>query len=280
MPTAKRTSKKERPPAAGEVEREMLERINATKFDRSGLRIHTAPLARDEYDFRNVESWEAGAVARYEYAREIRRHYDGTRLYYDAVGGSRRARKEMVNWKYPAPNPLPYHVIYDGLFPMPWMEYRRIMGKGKQPVIDRIAAVEEVDQEWFDQGVKSDNTDLSFHRLRIDWSRGSKAIQRELLHWIGSMAKTRSRAKRPVDYSLRLQQLAAWRASRAGMDASEFFNLRKKAFKMSSDGDFKKARINQYDDPSTFNDACRLVDALLGKLLIFSERSFERVVKR
>lgn len=267
MKTTRKPLKKAVTPAQGDVEREMLARIAATKFDRAGLRIHSTPLAREEYDFRGIETWEAEAVARYEYAREIRRHYDAARIFYEATGGSRRAQKEMIGWKFPAPNPLPSHLILDGAFPMAWMELRRIMGPGKPPVIERMGAIHEVEQEWCDRGMESDRTDLSFHRLRIDWSRGSKAIQREMLLWIGAMAKERSRAKSPVDFGLRLQQLAVWRASRAGMDATHFFNLRKKAFKMSSDSDFKNLGINQYDDPSTFKSACRLVDSILKRLL-------------
>jgi hypothetical protein len=228
MPTAKRTSKKARPPAAGEVEREMLERINATKFDRSGLRIHTAPLARDEYDFRDVESWEARAVFQHEYSREIRRNYDASRIYYEAAGGSRRAQKEMVNWKFPAPNPLPYDLIHPGLFPMPWLEYRRIMGQGEQPVIDCMGAVWEVDQEWFDWGMESEETNKSFHRLRLDWSRGRDAIKKDFSAWLDGMSKGRKTIQRRAKGRViedRLDQLVAWRAHRAGLNHAAFTAL-------------------------------------------------------
>jgi hypothetical protein len=210
------------------VEREILELINATKFDRSGLRVHTAPLARDEYDFRGIEAWEVEAVARYEYAREIRRHYDATRIFYDAVGGSRRAQKEMVSWKFPAPNPLPDHLTHSGIFPMPWMEYRRIMGPGKQPEIERMGAIHEVDQEWFDRGMESENTDLSFHRFRVDWSRGRDAIKKDFSAWIDDVSKGRKTyQRRPKNKVIedRLDQLAAWRAHRAGLNHAAFTAL-------------------------------------------------------
>jgi hypothetical protein len=268
MPAIKKTSARngsaDSDTEVGEADREMLKRINATKFDRSGLRIHTAPLARDEYDFRAVKSWEAKMVAEYEYAREIRRHYEAHKILCESLLGSKRARKELMGFKYPAPN----HLIIDrGLFPMPWMELRRIVGPVKQPLIERMGAIQEVDQEWFDRGMGSENTDLSFHRIRIDWSKGSKAIQREMLDWVISMAKGRSHAKYPVDYNVKLQQLAAWRAARAGLNAQDYLKLRMRSFKMSRVEDFRHAGLNAYEDPSTFKKACSVVDTLFKGLL-------------
>jgi hypothetical protein len=258
-----------------EAEREMLERINATKFDRSGLRVHTAPLARDEYDFRAVQPWEAKMVAEYEYDREIKRHYDAERILCEAMLGSTRSKKEMVKWRYPNPNPLAHHHLLGVLFPMPWKEHRRIMGPGTPPEVNGLEAFEEIDEERFNRGLEASTPKWSYHRIFIDWSKGSKAVQREMLHWVSSMAKGRSRAKYPVDYNVRLQQLAAWRAARAGMGAQDYLKLRMHSFKMSRVEDFRYAGLNAYEDPSTFKKACSVVDTILKRNL----KEWEKVVK-
>lgn len=253
----------------------MLERINTTKFDRSGLRIHTAPLARDEYDFRAVQPWEAEMVAKYEYDREIKRHYEAERIVCEAMLGSSRAKKEMMKWRYPNPNPLAHHHLLGAFFPRPWREHRRMWGSGKPPERNGGEAFEEIDEERFNRGLEATIPKWSYHRIFIDWSKGSKAVQREMLQWVSSMSKGRSRAKYPVDYNVRLQQLAAWRAARAGMGAQDFLKLRMRSFKMSRVEDFRHAGLNAYEDPSTFKKACSVVDTILKRNL----KEWEKVVK-
>jgi hypothetical protein len=123
-----------------------------------------------------------------------------------------------------------------------------------------------VDQEWLERGVKAGNPDESFHRLRLDWSKGSKAIRSELLTWAGGLAKAHKRSRSPVDYKFRLQQLAAWRAQRAGMNADEYLKLRLKTFKMARASDLPKAELHAYEDPSTFRNACKVAGSLLKRL--------------
>ena len=259
MATAKRPTKQVTPAPPGEIEAELLERITAAQFDRFGLRIHTVPLARDEYDFRALPVWELERVAKYEYKREIRRYYDAHR---ELLAGNMAALKgRQPSWKNP--NPLVDECL---LFPMPWMELRRIMGPSPESTVERLGAICEVDQDWLEQGVKAENPDLSFHRLRLDLSKGSKAIQRELLAWAGGLAKGRKRARSPVDYSLRLQQLAAWRARRAGMEPDEYLKLRLKTFKMARAADLPKAKLHAYEDPSTFRNACKVADSILKEI--------------
>jgi hypothetical protein len=244
------------------VEKELLERIKATKFAPDGLRVHTAPLSRYEYDFRALPVWEYERVAKYEYKREIQRFYI---THKEMVRGDWPAlKRKQPSWEYPSP--LADECL---LFPIPWMELRRIVGPTPppEPSVGGFTAIHEVDADWLERGIMAEHPDVSFHRLRLDWNKGSKAIQRELLAWTSEMAKAHKRAKNPVDFNLRLQQLAAWRAKRAGMNADDYLQLRLKTFKMGKASDFSKAKLSAYEDPSTFRSACRNVDAILKGLL-------------
>ena len=205
--------------ASRKVEAELLKRIDGTKFDRSGLRIHHSPLAREEYDFRGIEVWEAESVAICEYQRDIKRYYDAAR---ELVTGDLASLKKRPHGPF-HPSPL----ADDPLFPVPSMELRRIMGPGKKPISERITAIREVDQDWFDR-VTGEDPDLSFHRLRIDWRQGREIIKRDLGKWIDELGKNRKTIQRRAKARViedRLDQLAAWRAHRAGLNHAKFTQL-------------------------------------------------------
>ena len=261
MPAARKPTKKSRPAPEGDVEAELLERIATAKFDKSGLRIHHAPLSRDEFDFRALPAWEFERVAKYEYKREIQRFYMAHK---EMVNGEWPALKQrQPSWEYPSP------LADEGLlFPIPWMELRRIVGPTPppEPGVGGFTAIDEVDADWLERGILAEDPDVSFHRLRLDWNKGSKAIQRELLAWTSEMAKAHKRAKNPVDFNLRLQQLTAWRAKRAGMNADDYLKLRLKTFKMARASDLPKSSLHAYEDPSTFRNACKVADSILQGL--------------
>jgi len=227
------------------VRKDLLARITAAEFDKSGLRIHQAPFARDEFDFSWVQPWEAEDVARYEYQRELKRYYDSHRLFLNEDFSAMKKKQSVLvdSWHLQT------------LFPLPYGEFARLFSEDdRRTIVERIGAFHEVDHEWTDR-LTRENPDLSFHHLRIDWSRGRDAIKRDFAKWLDESGKDRKTIqRRPKEkvISERLDQLAAYRAHCAGLNQSSFAAL--------------KPRIS-YGDASAFRKGWKKAEVILKSFL-------------
>ena len=198
------------------VIKELLKRLEKVAFGKDGLRIMPKWLGREEYDFKNVPIDLVPEVMEWEFQRELSPYYTGAALVLRGEYAKFKKTKAVLPW-----------TVWSTLFPLSYNEITKLIGPTKID-LESLGAVTEIDQEWLDQGLKGANPDLSFHRIRLDWRMGSKAIQAELERWIIKMAKDHS-PRRGRTYLKqcddKLDQLAAWRAHRAGCDHDEFKRL-------------------------------------------------------
>jgi hypothetical protein len=214
--------KKDRKPAKKKKAAPLLERLEKVTFGKDGLRELNEFMHPGEYGFHAVTDDIVDLVLEHEIERELHPYYE------NAIHAQRREFEKVSRGTWGIPSALVCFPcsLWAASFPLSWGE---ITG-GQKPVIEResITAVTEIDQEWFDQGLKSSNPELSFHRLRIDWRKGSKAIQAELETWVKEMSSKRP-ARRgrtaAVQMQDKLNHLAAWRAHRAGLCWEEFYAL-------------------------------------------------------
>ena len=200
----------------------ILERLEKVTFGKDGLRELDEFMHPGEHSFHAVTDDIVDLVLEHEIERELSPYYENAihahrGEFYKVSRGTSNIPSALVC--YPSS-------LWSSYFPLSWGE---ITGNIQQEIErESISAVTEIDQEWFDQGIKGANPHLSFHRLRIDWLKGSKAIQEELEKWVKEMASQRP-ARRGRTASVQMQdklnQLAAWRAHRAGLSWHEFRSL-------------------------------------------------------
>ncbi len=174
-------------------------KIKTTKFDRSGLRIHQLPLITEELDFKEIPKEMAQQVAEWEYSRELAANYpDHGRL-------------------------LPY--LWSAFFPLSFREIENLWGEKIRTNTDKIGAFSEIDQDWLAAGMTTKKPELAFHSIRLDWSRGAEAILVDFEKWIRGQSSSRTAKRRRPSSKIhqdRLDQLAAWRAHRAGLSHVHF----------------------------------------------------------
>ena len=201
---------------AENVGKEILKRLEKVAFAKDGLRIMPKWLGREEYDFKNVPIDLVPEVMEWEFQRELSPYYTGAALVLRGEHAKFKKTKAILTFS-----------VWSFLFPLSYNEITKLTGP---TILDKesLGAVAEIDQEWLDRGLEGANPDLSFHRIRLNWKMGSKAIQAEMERWIIKMAKDHSpRRGRPYlkQCDDKLDQLAAWRAHRAGCDHDEFKRL-------------------------------------------------------
>jgi hypothetical protein len=201
----------------------LLARLEAVKFRKDGLRDLNEFMHPGECDFRGVHDGIAGLVLEHEVQRELAPYYENAKhaacgdysLVQRGAGGIKTALVCFPSSLWASFFPLTFREITEAIGPI-------------NPDQEKLGAVTEIDQEWFSQGLQSTNPELSFHRIRIDWTKGFKAIQQEMEGWIKNMAKQHSPRRGRVQWKAqqdKLNQLAAWRAHRAGLNHTSFWQL-------------------------------------------------------
>ena len=284
--------KKRTSAAARKLEEKGGLRLDKTKFE-DGLRVLTKNLHSNEFNFRDVPVEEAEFAVFWECRRELEKYYrghwkphkDGTRIYRPAKGLSLAALHWAMNMQY---FPLPYVEIKKmGLLsflgtPSPpavheedFFEFRRIFEDTQLPIWRRINqfGTQSFSKHVFapvQEGAKrippifNPESSLSMHCLVLDWSRGSKTIQREIEKWVKKMTYLHPAPAQSV-YEKRLDQIGAWRAKRAGLNAQEYLDLRMRTFGCKKTSEMKRDHV-LYEDPSTFRTASKTAEKFIRSI--------------
>jgi hypothetical protein len=203
-------------------------RIKATRFDADGLRIHSLPFHQGEWSFTDIPDHLAKDVAEWEYQRELERNYPTEgRL-------------------------LPF--LWSDFFPLSFSEIENLWGEKIRPETDHLPAFGVIDQDWFTAATSSTPQNLAFHQVRIDWSRGAEAIRADFEKWIKDESAKRTALRRRPSWKIhqdRLDQLAAWRAHRAGLSHVHFIEHQVR---------------KPFSDASAFRTAWRKAEEILLKI--------------
>jgi len=125
---------------------------------------------------------------------------------------------ETVQW--------PFEIKEGGLwhFPRPLVD----LWKEEGPAVRSeqwLDAFTEIPSEWFVEIPENKKRALGYHHVRLDWRLGKDAIKEAFSTWIDEQAKGRKSARGRTARKIaqdKLNQLAAWRAHRAGMNREQF----------------------------------------------------------
>jgi len=290
MTTPRKSSAKKSGPKFGapssHEQKKLRKLIEVEKFDKDGLRILTAPLSRDEFDFSGITKDESNWLALCEYMREIQLTYlqkqidEGRKQFFDLKKQIEEKNEvlspEAEKWSlflqktpsslfFPRENwPHKYIGHYrwysDYFFPLPFQAIKRdyhsfrysepeklyngplisendeqvflspaLIGMGSLP---HGGIISERGSYWYSCCSAHENApgcspgSPGVHYVRIDLTGGRENMKKALARWIDEKLPKASKRQWQKIAEERLDELAAWRAHRAGLNHGEFCTLK------------------------------------------------------
>jgi len=287
------------------------------KFRSDDFRDFSIPLSPDEYEFEKLASQEWSFAEFWEYRREIKRFYQDKEL---PVDGSPNSILWLLNKEH---FPMPFlelkrssllrtrlqkgnnqkslfangSPVFNEIDPFqllnlvknpPFAHGRKIRAIGTSEFSRFAIKLKDIPEEAY----------YSAHAISLDWRKGRDAIKSEFGSWldtkfkehgfsveIGKSAPGRIVGRKEADATnTRLAQLAAWRAKRAGLSATDFIRIRfentgidfvppKKAQSTYENLKLKSRQLKKvtgwpsYFDRSSFHGACSSAEARLKEFL-------------
>ena len=232
-------SKKEPKAAQQSLEERVLEALRAARFGPDGLREIKKPLNRDEYDFSCfscLKPEEASYVVNYEYHREIR-------VFHDLIRQLRGIDQDMTESLPKFGSKMFAAYSFVGLldnvsaFPLPIVTIRR-NDESEGRVFEISTSTKPINGfnetsplQFLELRLRGESEYFSTHCIVIQRNCNRKIIKSDFSKWLIKSEKERvlpGRDGRPEATVMddRLNQLAAYRAHRAGISFNEFLALK------------------------------------------------------
>jgi hypothetical protein len=207
--------------------REIKQALDCAEFDQDGFRIHTQDLLASGQTFfpwlpeKGMGKQELAAVLAQEYARECRWAYEYQRDFVSMLENTAIPTGGEFQKKWPV---MLLDIVHH-IFPL-----RPLEGYGRNEILGMLAPRPATNIFSIECGTLNlAECQSRVHRdylLSIDWSKGPEAVERNLLAWIKRNAPRDLPTNRGRNNAVdRFNELAAYRARRAGMDHISFAAL-------------------------------------------------------
>jgi hypothetical protein len=239
-----------------------LEQAKTTAFDSHGLRVIESPLPRYEYCFPEVSPEIEEWVSHWEYTREVQKFYEQFISFSKLDHAiNNETPPDVINLILKRSLAFISGHPWQPYFPLSYAEIREHLGQFNETGLwSEVSINLESDIQGMIKTVPADRRAFreikgpeldhaaqgSLHCVQVDWSRGSKAIRIDFESWLKNHEKAslKRRPERKLAEN-RLDQLAAWRARRAGLNHGEYTMLKPRT---------------SYADASAFNKAAKAAE--------------------
>jgi len=228
MKAKKSHQKKKRPSdELAEATREITQQLECARFDQAGLRIHDRHLLEPKQIFfpwfpsKGMGKAELTELLAKEYARECRWSYEYQAGFLAIIENS--TPKSLAHFRTEWPPFLVGLINY--IFPFSPLE-----GASKTEIDKMLTAAPATDISLISKAAPTPIFPSSDPRkdylLSIDWRKGPEAVERSLAAWIRQNAPRGLPTLRGRNNAVdRFNELAAYRAKRAGLDHASFGTL-------------------------------------------------------